>query len=423
MRKMIDVLLSIFFLAMILLYSSWILLLMFPKRNKIGNYENFPRISVVVPAYNEEEKIRETINSISDAEYPEMKEIIIVNDGSTDRTAEIVEEIAGKNHEVKLLDVERGGKSNAINKGIEISSGEIIVVIDADSLIGKNSLVEIVKPFSDDSVGGVSGIIRGIETKNPLTWFQDFEYILSSGWRFICDKVDGTYIFPGIGAFRKGALIEVGGFSDDTLSEDFDIGIRLRKRGYKLVMSRARIYTQVPRTFVGLAKQRMRWGKGTIQVIRKHSDVLLNRKFGSVGIYGIPTQLYWLIHGFFCIPLTLYQVFDGYLKYFFSHNDILSLGVLKYIFSWFSIYGMFEYTYKTLSGEYAMTIIFVLAVISFLLNLTYISLVGMKISRFVFRHMFVLFFFFPYSLLIISLYVFPNIATERKGRNLWEKVH
>ncbi|MBU4405983.1 MAG: glycosyltransferase family 2 protein, partial [Candidatus Altiarchaeota archaeon] len=219
---MIDLILIVIFSVLIVLHGSWIFLLLYPERKKYD--EISPDISIIMPAHNEEGIIESTINSVLEAEYSGKREIIVVNDGSSDRTAEIVRGLAEKDERIRLYETNHVGKAKAINRGVENATNEIVVVLDADSMLDSEALVKIVKPFSDKRVGGVSGIIRAIQTNNPLTWFQDLEYIVTSGWRYTCNRLDSTYIFPGFAAFRKGALLETGGFSSDTLSEDFEIG-------------------------------------------------------------------------------------------------------------------------------------------------------------------------------------------------------
>ncbi|MBU4202124.1 MAG: glycosyltransferase family 2 protein [Candidatus Altiarchaeales archaeon] len=418
---MIDLILIVIFSVLIVLHGSWIFLLLYPERKKYD--EISPDISIIMPAHNEEGIIESTINSVLEAEYSGKREIIVVNDGSSDRTAEIVRGLAEKDERIRLYETNHVGKAKAINRGVENATNEIVVVLDADSMLDSEALVKIVKPFSDKRVGGVSGIIRAIQTNNPLTWFQDLEYIVTSGWRYTCNRLDSTYIFPGFAAFRKGALLETGGFSSDTLSEDFEIGLRLRKEGHVLVMSWATIYTKVPETFSGLMKQRIRWGRGTIQVIRKHFDVPFNKKYGAIGFYGIPTQMYWFIHGLTYLPVVFYQILSGYLKYFVASDNSLSLEAAAYFFRWFSFYGMVDFTYKTFIGEYEMSLVFVLTLVMFCLYILYDALVITKIGKPSVRFLFVIFFLFPYSLFVLSLHVVPLFYELLKpgSANVWEK--
>lgn len=426
-QKMIELILSLFFIAMMLLYTSWLILVLIPKKKQHKN-DKFPHISLILPAHNEESIIGETINALIDAEYPAKKEIIVVNDGSTDRTEEILKGIVKEGKPVAYINTDHRGKANALNEGLTVSGGDIIIALDADSKVDKKALVEMVKPFSDEEIGAVSGIIRGIVNRNILTWFQDFEYVLSSGWRYALNRANSTYIFPGFAAYRRDALKVVGGFKEDTLSEDFDVGVRLKKAGYGLVMSNAIMYTKVPQSIRGLIQQRIRWGRGTLQVIRKHPDVPFNKKYGATGLYGIPSQMYWFLHSFVVIPLTFYQIFDGYFKYFISNNNFFSVDVIRYLFSWFSVYGMIDYTQKALTGEYQFTQLFLLAIGVFLLGLAYNLVVISKISKLHLRYLFVMFFFFPYSIFILIFYTFPSTIEfllleggNTTRANVWEK--
>jgi cellulose synthase/poly-beta-1,6-N-acetylglucosamine synthase-like glycosyltransferase len=422
----LNLILSVFFIAMILLYTSWLMLIYLPKREKEYPENYSAPLSIIVPAHNEENMIRETINALIDAEYCGTKEIIVVNDGSTDNTERILKEAASKENNVRYINTDHVGKAGAINAGLRIAGGDIILTLDADSKVERSAIKRITAPFSDKDTGAVSGIIGCIiSNRNILTWFQDFEYVLSSGWRYALNRVNSTYIFPGFAAYRKEALNAIGGFNKDTLAEDFDVGIRLKKAGYGLTMSRALIYTKVPETLRGLLRQRMRWGRGTVQVMKKHSDVLFNKKYGIMSLYAIPSQMYWYVHGFIVVPITFYQIFDGYFKYFVANNNILSWDVLKYFFNWFTAYGMYDYTQKALTGEYTFTTVFLLAMAVFLLGLIYNLAIISKISRMRLRYIFVMFFFFPYSVLMLTAYTIPSIIDmlpmKLKKTNAWEK--
>lgn len=284
------------------------------------------------------------------------------------------------------------GKSDAVNFGISKARNQIVIVLDADSEIEKNALVKIMEPFGDPKVAGVSGILRAKQNRNPLTWFQDLEYMLASGSRYLFNKVNATYFLPGFAAFRKKALQRVGGFSKTTFSEDLDIGLQLKKAGYKLEMSDATIHTRVPETITGLVKQRVRWCLGTLQVLRKHSDMILNRKYGMVGVYCVPLQVFWYFYGLIYVPIALYQIFGGYIQNFAAYGNYFSIEVAKYFFNWLSAYGMAEYVYNTFTGVYPTTVAFYTLLIMFLLYMTYNLLMVNKFSKLSLRFLFVIFF-------------------------------
>ncbi|MDD5112267.1 MAG: glycosyltransferase [Candidatus Altiarchaeota archaeon] len=419
----IEQILSVFFTALILIYSSWITLFFYTRRKDTPVHE-YPPISIIVPAHDEEKYIQATVQKLLDASYPAEREIIVVNDGSKDRTRDIVLEMSKRDNRISIIDTAHAGKSNAINTGARQSKNELLVVLDADSIIEQNALQDIVRPLGSPAIAAASGVIRAVITRNPLTWFQDFEYVIGSAWRHVYNNINSTYVLPVFVAIRKKALLDIGGFGTNILSEDVDLGIRLRKAGFQLTMSNATLYTKVPLTLVSLAKQRIRWSRGIVQTIRAHKDVPFNLQYGAVGLYGIPLQIYWFIHGLIVIPLTLYQIFDGYMRYFVTYNNYLTFNAFKYFFGWISAYGMVEYTYRTFIGQYPMTPFFILVLTTFILNLAYNLLAMAKFSGFRIRHFFVLFFFFPYSLFVLIVYLLPAIHETLFGKIAtakWEK--
>jgi len=410
-----DYILIFLFFILSTLYVSWIILYVLPEKK----YEkNFEKISVIIPAHNEEKNIEKTIKSVLDAN-PEEKEIIVINDGSTDRTEEILSKIS-KIYKIKFFNTSHLGKAKAINFGITKASNEILIILDADSEIEKDALIKISAPFSDPDVAAVGGIIRAKLTKNPLTWFQDLDYVISSSWRYVCDKANAAYMLPGFCALRKNRVIEAGMFSTDTFSEDIDIGLKLRAKGYKVVMSDAVIKTDVPKTINGLMRQRIRWGRGGMQVIKKHKNLFLkNLRF----TYAMGTQFYWYLHCSIYIPLILFSMFSGYFIYFFNKGNFLNFDVIRYFFSWLSAYGMIEYIYRTLTNFYSMDLYFIAAFTLFILYLSYTIIMLIRF-KFNVLDLIALFFYFPYTIFISALQTFPAFYDVLKGKvyNRWEKV-
>ncbi|MFN3527518.1 MAG: glycosyltransferase, partial [Candidatus Altarchaeaceae archaeon] len=332
--------LIVLFLFLSLLYISWIIIFLFFPKKKYE--EKFYNISILIPAHNEGENIENTIKNVLNAKYKGEKEIIVINDGSTDNTEEILRNICKIHKEVKFFNTNHIGKANALNFAISKAKNDIIIILDADSEIEKNGLLKICLPFSDKNVVAVGGIIRAKLNNNLLTWFQDLDYIISSSWRYICDKINSAYMLPGFAAFRKEILIEVNGFSTDTFSEDIDIGLKITDKDKKVVTSDAVIFTKVPETIKGLVKQRIRWGRGGLQVMKKHRKLFFkNFKI----FYAMGTQFYWYLHSTIYIPTIIYSMIYGYFIYFFEKGNIISFDVFKYFFSWLSAYGMFEYAY------------------------------------------------------------------------------
>jgi glycosyltransferase involved in cell wall biosynthesis len=247
-----------------------------------------PKISIIIPAYNEEKVIRHTIEAVIETKYPK-KEIIFVDDGSTDKTLTIANQFKNK---IKILHKENGGKASALNYGIVYATGEIIVIIDADTIIGRHSLTEIVKGFEvNEHVAAVAGNIKVRNKMNWITKCQALEYI--TGIQIVrraFDVFGSITIVPGaLGAFKKSYLTEAGAYGKDTIVEDFDQTIKLLKAGLITQgSSKATAYTEAPNTFKDFFAQRKRWYRGNMQVLKRHSDALTNPRFGYLQRLSLP---------------------------------------------------------------------------------------------------------------------------------------
>ena len=250
--------------------------------------KSYPKVSVIIPAYNEEKVIANTIEGLLETKYPK-KEIIFVDDGSKDNTLQIA-----KNYkdQIKVLSKPNGGKATAINYGIQYSSGEIIVIVDADTIIGRQSLREIVKGFEvNEHVAAVAGNIKVRNQKNWITKCQALEYI--TGIQIVrraFDVFGSITIVPGaLGAFKRSFLTEAGAYGKDTIVEDFDQTIKLLKAGLITQGSaKATAYTEAPNTLRDFIAQRKRWYRGNIQVLKRHSDALTNPRYGYLQKLSLP---------------------------------------------------------------------------------------------------------------------------------------
>src|SRR3989344_1634652 len=231
--------------------------------------KNLPKITFGIAAWNEEKTILRTVKSILQADYPaNKKEIIVVNDGSTDNTANVVKTFIKEHNCVKLVNKPNGGKASAINTAIDLATGEIFAVLDADSRISPDALNKMIPHFLDKKTGAVISRIRVDEPKNFLQIMQRFEYVMSSMTRFIMNNFGTLAITHGaLSIFKTSTLRKIGGFVRDkeNITEDFEIALRLRKNRYNVVMEPSAVsYTHVPETIKGVWKQRLRWSRGYI---------------------------------------------------------------------------------------------------------------------------------------------------------------
>ena len=297
-----------------------------------------PAISLIVPAYNEEQTIAQSLKALLLLNYP-VYEVVVVNDGSTDRTmaaaiaafdlvrADVKHERALdtktvhgiyrslNHHELIVIDKANGGKADAINAGVNAAKHPLVCVIDADSLLEEHALTRAVLPFLEDpatvAAGGIVRIVNGCEvtdgrvlsvglSESHVARFQVTEYLRAFlAGRVAQSVMNSLLIISGaFGVFRRDSLLAVGGFSTDTVGEDMEVIVRLhryyRERGekYRIVFRPDPVcWTEVPERLDTLARQRNRWQRGTLQTLWRHRQLLFNPKYGVVGMCAVPFYL------------------------------------------------------------------------------------------------------------------------------------
>lgn len=289
----------------LILYNVWPVLLFAVYQDHWGSLsattsEPLPTLSVLVPAYNEVGYVRSCIEAVLGADYPREKlEVIVIDDGSTDKTYE--EATSCTDHDsVRLFHKRNGGKFSALNYGLYFATGEIVVTIDADSRVTGDALKKIVAPMqADPAIGAVAGDIHVGNRSNLLTHAQFLEYLVSINVnRRMYDVLRVVPVIPGcLGAFRRSALEDIGGYDPDTLTEDFDLTIQLLKAGYEVRMSPAVADTETPPTWRDLYRQRIRWYRGNLETVWKHADVFLNPSYGYLHSFAFPVRLLSMVSG------------------------------------------------------------------------------------------------------------------------------
>ncbi len=370
------------------------------QSNDYGRYvssENLLPISLLIPAYNEEENIVSNIKSLMKMDYPQF-EIIVINDGSTDKTHErIIEsfglykietaiktsiptkEVHGIYYNIEYpnliyVEKENGGKSDALNAGINISSYPLFACLDADSRIEPDALlklsIEFLKNTDTIVAGGLVRIANGFKIRDGrvsgfsmpekmVERFQIVEYFRSflSG-RVSWGATNSMLIVSGAyGVFKKQAVIEVGGYKTNTIGEDMEIVVRLHRymrahrRKYKIIFCEDSVcWTQGPMSVADIRSQRRRWQIGLFDTLISHKSLFLNPRYGSVGLMAIPYN--WVFEllgavvevlGYFIIPFSLVM---GELNIFFFVVYFLLAVLLGVILSLGSLI-LEQYTRKS----------------------------------------------------------------------------
>lgn len=231
-----------------------------------------PPVTVIVPAYNEEAVIVATLRSVLASDYPRLH-CIVVDDGSSDRTAAVLQAAFDHRPDVTLITQPNQGKWSALNRGFALSETPVTICLDADTQIDPRAIRALVKPFSDPRVGAVAGTVTVGNRRGFLTRFQNIEYIVSQQIsRRAQEHLDAIMVVPGaLGAWRTDIVRNAGGFSGETLAEDTDLTILLRRGGYRVAYAEeARAATEAPADIASLMKQRLRWTLGNLQAIWRH---------------------------------------------------------------------------------------------------------------------------------------------------------
>lgn len=268
--------------------------------------KEYPSVTITVPAHNEERNIERTLDCLLNLDYPSKPEIIVVNDGSTDRTREIVESFIKKYDNIKLINrnEKSGIKAIPVNLALQHAGGEVFGFCDADVLMEKYSLKAMVGYFNDEKVGAVIPMQKVYKPKNFLERLQRLEYILTSLSKKLLTFLNCLYLTPGCAFYRTAVLKSVGGLDEKNLTEDLEIGLRLHKHGFKIENSiNAVAYVIVPGSFRNLTRERIRWFRGLMFNMKKHRSLFFEKS--DFGLYLMPSML---IGGIMAIVLLFFMV-------------------------------------------------------------------------------------------------------------------
>jgi cellulose synthase/poly-beta-1,6-N-acetylglucosamine synthase-like glycosyltransferase/peptidoglycan/xylan/chitin deacetylase (PgdA/CDA1 family)/spore germination protein YaaH len=284
----------------------------------LGDSAFQPAVAVLIPAYNEEKVINRTIRSVLHSTYPNLR-VVVIDDGSSDRTAEVARETFANEiarGRVTVLRQENGGKAAALNYALQFVTEEIFVGIDADTLIGTDAVAYLVPHFQDLRVGAMAGNAKVGNRVNLWTRWQALEYITSQNFdRRALNTFSCVSVVPGaIGAWRTEAVRAANGYKTDTVAEDADLTMALLQDGYKVEYEdRALAFTEAPTTANGLMRQRFRWSFGILQAVWKHRSAFKQK--GALGYIALPNIIIFQILLPLVSPFIDIMFVVGTLKY------------------------------------------------------------------------------------------------------------
>ena len=396
--------------AILLVYIIAVVLIHIISRffkRKIGDFE--PEVSIIVPAYNEEKNIQDCLNSIFSLNYPRNKfEVIIVDDGSKDNTIKII----SKFKKIKLLRQKHLGKVEALNFGIRNSSHPFVFTVDSDTTLDKNCLRDLLRLFADEEIGATNGNNKVKNKKSVIAWFQDIEYSMGNLIRnsFSTTFNNGIWFSGSIACYRKSVLEKVGYFKKDTMAEDQDIALEIKKAGYKTICApTAYGYTIVPHKLKDLYRQRVRWWIGALQSMIKNKEIFSIKSSPSI-IFLYVNQFWWSFYAFLSLPLIIYQI-----NYWLPYNLQSILSLANYLFRWFSLMGPIYVIYKIPEwGISTYTIFGVLSgIITTLLSILALRMFNEKISI---KNILAIFFYFPYTI-VLNIMILVTLLSNRFWKN------
>jgi cellulose synthase/poly-beta-1,6-N-acetylglucosamine synthase-like glycosyltransferase/peptidoglycan/xylan/chitin deacetylase (PgdA/CDA1 family)/spore germination protein YaaH len=308
-----------------------------------------PPVSVIVPAYNEARVIVRTVRSLLAQTYDGPIEILVVDDGSADDTYGVVRAAFADEPAITVFHKENGGKASALNLGIASAQHEIVIALDADTLFAPDTVAELVQPLADPRVGAVAGNAKVGNRVNLVTRWQALEYVTSQNLdRRAFSLLDGITVVPGaVGAWRKSLVHAVGGFQADTLAEDQDLTLRIRRAGHSIAYADGAVgYTEAPDTLSTLVRQRFRWSFGTLQCAWKQRRTLFDPRYGSLGWAALPNV--WLFQLLLpaISPLAdlafLYSLVSIELTRS-AHGATYALTSLEHVFTYYAVFLLVDW--------------------------------------------------------------------------------
>ncbi|HEX4693161.1 glycosyltransferase [Sphingomonas sp.] len=254
-------------------------------------------VTVMIPAFNEEAVIERSVRTVL-ASTEVRIEVIVIDDGSSDRTSAIMASAFAHDPRVRLVTLENGGKARALNRGLDLANGEIVIALDADTQFEPTTIARLARWFADRRLGAVAGNAKVGNRVNLVTRWQALEYVTAQNLeRRALAGLGAMMVVPGaVGAWRLAAIREVGGYPHDTLAEDQDLTIAIQRAGWHVTYDQYAVaWTESPESFRGLAKQRFRWAYGTLQCLWKHGRIVATGRPPGLAWIGVPQAILFQI--------------------------------------------------------------------------------------------------------------------------------
>jgi len=312
-----EIILLLFELAYTVLFAYWLFLLISSPSHQLKKAR--PSVTILIPAHNEEKRLGRTLEALKKIPYARL-EVIVLDDGSTDRTAQVAQ-----SHGFRVVRFERMGKAAVLNEGMKLASGDIVIILDADTRPEPDAIEKIVAPFSDKNVVVVTGVLYG-EGRGLLASFQRVEYAFASEIikAHALHNLPPPFFFGAFLAVRREFALRHP-FDPQTLGEDIGLLLDAMAEGKKIAGSHAVARTEVPEDLISFLKQRLRWNVASLHAVLKHPRLLPR--------YPVFLYLFWPLFSLLAYPQII-LMFLKYISWHLSHGTLL-----EYFLSWFTLYG------------------------------------------------------------------------------------
>lgn len=338
------------------LFTAFFFFLTFFENRKLLNNplpKTFPKVTIAVPAYNEEKTLAKTVESLLKLDYPKDKlEIIIIDDGSTDGTYNIAKTFRNKG--VKVFTKKNEGKGKTLNFALKHSTGLFFGALDADSFVDSDALKKIIGHFNDKEIMAVTPSLKVYKPQTILQKIQYMEYLIGIFLRKTFAFLGSIHVTPGpFTIYRKYFFQKYGGYDEHNLTEDIEIALRIKKNKFEIENSAdACVYTVSPITFRALLKQRLRWYLGFIENVY-HYRTLFSKKHGNLGLFILPASILSIFLIIIVLFHTTYRLFRNiiqtYLNYTAINFDIWNLFDFKFDFFYINLSPLFFISIITIS--------------------------------------------------------------------------
>lgn len=326
-----------------LYFEVFMLISFLEKRSSLKTEEakipvNFPSVTVIVPVFNEEKTLAKTVFSLLKLDYPKDKlRIIIVDDGSTDATPEIINKFSSR-RQVEVIRKKNGGKFTALNAGLSLVKTDLVACLDADSFVPPDTLKKMITYFENEKIMAVTPAIKINHPDRFIRHIQSNEYNLGIFMKKCFSMIDAITVTPGpFSIFRKKVFDDLGPFKSAHNTEDLEIAMRMQKNFYRITNAHtAIVYTEGPGSLNKLYRQRVRWIHGFLANTIDYRSIFFNRKYGHLGIFTMPLAILSISLFFISIGIVAWNIFSSIRE---KIVEIQSVGLHwhSFNFDWFFI--------------------------------------------------------------------------------------